>query len=106
MNGIFTYLILLIYHRNQPFMWGKYTIYAWIRPWDRMMLQRVVVKNSLPQLGMTASFDMCNYLENHIAIFFWSKRIFLVFLSITVFFQHTGTLFFQQHVEKYGFIMG
>ena len=45
------------------------------------------------------------YLENHIAIFVWSKRIFPFFCRLRVFakyvfFQHTGTLFFQQHVEK------
>ena len=38
--------------------------------------------------------------------FFWSKRIFPFFvvdygfLPNTVFFQHTGTFYFQQHVEK------
>ena len=55
--------------------------------------------------------DPYRRLENHIAMFFLSKRIFLVFLSITGFcqiryFSNIRVPFFQQHVEKYGFITG
>ena len=44
------------------------------------------------------------YLENHIAIFFGQNAFFLFFVDYgflpnTVFFQHTGTFFFQ-HDEK------